>query len=140
MIMAVPHKNKTLATFLAAVFGGFGLHRFYLRGSKDRWAWLHFCTVPLSLAIMFFAAGRPVFFLVGLFLISVLCGFLEALVLGLTSDEKWDNAFNPLSGMKSDSSWPLALLLVLTMGVGVTALIAAIARAFDLLFTGGAYG
>ena len=140
MNMSATHKNKTFATFLAAVFGGFGLHRFYLRGSKDRWAWLHFCTIPISLLLMLLAAGRPIFFLGGLFLISVLCGFLEALVLGLTSDEKWDQAFNLHSGMKSESGWPLALLLVLTMGVGVTGLIAVIARAFDLLLTGGAYG
>ncbi len=138
--MAAAHKNKTLATFLAAAFGGLGLHRFYLRGHKDRWAWLHFCSAPLSLLLLLLGAGQPVFFLTGLFSISVLSGFLEALVLGLMSDEKWDLAFNLDSGTKSDSGWPLALLLVLAMGIGATALIAAISRAFDLLLTGGAYG
>ena len=66
--------------------------------------------------------------------------FIEALVIGLTPDEKWDDAHNKDSGRKSDSGWILVVLLVLTFGGGAIAIIAAIARAFDLLFTGGAYG
>ncbi|HYD97440.1 MAG TPA: NINE protein [Noviherbaspirillum sp.] len=114
----LPHKNKTLAAFLAAVFGGLGIHRFYLFGKKDKWAWVHVLLFPLS----------------------VFAGFIEALVIGLTPDDKWDAAHNRDSGKKSDSGWPLAVLLVLTFGGGATALIATIARTFDLLFTGGAYG
>jgi hypothetical protein len=116
--MTSAHKNKTLATFLAAIFGGLGLHRFYLFGKKDRWAWLHVLLFPLS----------------------VFAGFIEALVIGLTPDEKWDEAHNKDSGRQSDSGWLLVVLLVLTFGGGAIAVIAAIARTFDLLFTGGAYG
>jgi hypothetical protein len=71
---------------------------------------------------------------------SALAGFLEALVIGLTPDDKWDTRHNPASAHKSGSGWPLALVLVLTVGVGAVGLIATIARTFDLLFTGGAYG
>lgn len=116
--MTTSHKNKTLATFLAAIFGGLGFHRFYLHGKKDVWAWAHVLLFPLSI----FAA------------------FIEALVIGLTPDEKWDEAHNKDSGRKSDSGWLLVVLLVLTFGGGAIAIIAAIARTFDLLFTGGAYG
>lgn len=116
--MTTPYKNKTLATFLAAFFGGLGAHRFYLYGKKDVWAWVHVLLFPLSI----FAA------------------FIEALVIGLTADEKWDEAHNTHSDRKSDSGWPLVVLLVLTFGGGAIAVIAAIARTFDLLFTGGAYG
>lgn len=116
--MTTPHKNKTLATLLAAVFGAIGAHRFYLYGSKDKWAWLHVLLFPLA----------------------IFAGFLEALVIGLTPDEKWDVQHNAHSGRQSSSGWPLAVLLVLTFAVGATALIAALARGFDLLFTGGAYG
>jgi hypothetical protein len=69
-----------------------------------------------------------------------LCGFLEALVIGLTPDEKWDAKHNPTSGKKSESHWVLALILVLTLGIGAMSVIALLARSFDLLFTGGAYG
>jgi len=116
--MTTPHKNKTLATFLAAIFGGFGIHRFYLYGKRDKWAWVHALLFPLS----------------------VFAGFLEALIIGLTPDDKWDAAHNQGSGRQSASGWPLVVLLVLTFGGGAIAVIAAIARTFDLLFTGGAYG
>lgn len=113
-----PHKNKTFATLLAALLGGIGAHRFYLYGRTDRWAWLHVVLFPFS----------------------VFAGFIEALMLGLTPDEKWDEQHNRESGRKSDSGWLLIILLVLTFGGGATAVIAALARTFDLLFTGGAYG
>ncbi|HJV81968.1 TM2 domain-containing protein [Noviherbaspirillum sp.] len=116
--MSTPHKNKTLAAFFASFFGGLGVHRFYLYGKKDIWAWVHLVLFPLS----------------------VFAGFIEALVIGLTPDEKWDALHNRDSGRQSDSGWPLAILLVLTFGGGAIAVIAAIARTFDLLFTGGAYG
>ena len=40
-------KNKTIATWLAFVFGQLGLHRFYLFGFKDALAWLH----PVAAAV-----------------------------------------------------------------------------------------
>jgi hypothetical protein len=134
------HVNKTLASFLAFLFGGIGLHRFYLRGKSDRWGWIHLLSVPLcGLAITLFPAA-PIFFTMMPLIFSALIAFLEALVIGLTPDEKWDARYNPSSGRASDSGWPLAILLVLTVGVGATGLIATIARTFDLLFTGGAFG
>ncbi|RJF99246.1 TM2 domain-containing protein [Noviherbaspirillum saxi] len=112
------HKNKTLATFLATFFGSFGAHRFYLHGKKDKWAWLHLVLFPLS----------------------IFAGFIGALIIGLTPDEKWDAQHNANSGRQSNSGWLVIILVVLTFAGGATALIAAIARTFDLLFTGGAYG
>ena len=138
--MTATHKNKAITTLLAFALGGFGLHRFYLSGMQDRWGWLHLATVPLTLAIVSGGPGWPAIFAAAPFILSVLAGFLEALVLGLTPDEKWDAQHNPHSGRQSDSGWQLALLLVLTLGTGATALIAALARTFDILFTGGAYG
>jgi hypothetical protein len=84
--------------------------------------------------------GAPLLFSASPLVISVLAAFIETLVIGLTPDDKWDALHNRDSGHQSDSTWPLALLLVLTLGLGATALIAAIARTFDLLYTGGAYG
>jgi hypothetical protein len=138
--MTSPHKNKTFATLLAAVLGGFGVHRFYLRGAKDPWGWLHFATAPISLAAVLNRGDQPALFVGGLFVLSFLIALIEALVLGLLADEQWDARFNPGSDRVSASGWPLALLLVLTTGSGAIALIFIIARSFDLLFTGGAYG
>ncbi|MDB5840036.1 MAG: putative transrane protein [Herminiimonas sp.] len=136
----VAHKNKTFATFLAFAFGSLGFHRFYLCGLKDTWGWLHFLTLPLSLLLLRTASGSGLMFAWAPLILSAIAAFIEALAIGVTPDEKWDARHNPHSGKQSDSGWLIALLLVLTLGVGATVLIAAIARAFDLLLTGGAYG
>jgi len=133
-------KNKTLATFLASVSGGLGIHRFYLYGKKDHWGWLHLASVPLSLLLMLLRPEQPVLFTAAPLVISALSGFVEALVIGLTPDDKWDARHNPNPNRPSQSGWPLAILLVLTMGTGAIAVIATIARTFDLLYTGGAFG
>jgi TM2 domain-containing membrane protein YozV len=138
--MISSHKNKTFATLLSSLFGGLGLHRFYLYGPKDVWAWVHLLSLPLSgIAISLFV-NQPSFFTLGPLILSSLAGLIEALVIGLTSDEKWDAQHNPHSGKQSQSDWPLAVLLVLTTGAGAVALIATLARFLDLFFTGGAYG
>jgi TM2 domain-containing membrane protein YozV len=138
--MAVRHKNKTLSTLLAFILGGLGIHRFYLHGVKDPWAWLHLSTAPLSALLWASAPGQHLLFVAAPLVISILAGFIETLVIGLTPDEQWDAAYNRDSGRQSDSGWPVVLLLVLTLGGGATALIATLARTFDLLFTGGSYG
>jgi TM2 domain-containing membrane protein YozV len=112
------HKNKTIATVLAALLGGLGAHRFYLYGAKDRRALLYVLLFP----------------------ISIFAGFIAALSIGLTPDEKWDATHNINSGHDSNSGWLVILIVIATFAFGTTALIAAIARSFDLLFTGGAYG
>ena len=56
------------------------------------------------------------------------------------ASEKFDAAFNAKSGKKSDLSWILAVLLVLTMMIGAVALIFTMARLFALLYTGGMDG
>lgn len=134
------HKNKTLATLIAAVTGGIGLHRFYLHGMRDRFGWLHILSIPLSLALMAANPGAPQLFTCLPLVISVLCGCLEALVIGLTPDDKWDLKHNAGSGRQSESHWILAVIIVLTTGLGAMGLIALLARSFDLLFTGGAFG
>jgi hypothetical protein len=138
--MTIRHRDKTLTTLLATLFGGIGLHRFYLHGRKDGLGWLHLASLPTSIiAIGLFRHSPPLF--AGILLaLSILSGFLEALVIGLTPDEKWDAQYNRLSSKKTESHWVLALILVATLALGATAVIALLARSFDLLFTGGAYG
>ncbi|CAN5140871.1 NINE protein [soil metagenome] len=138
--MTPTHKNKTFATLLAATLGGSGIHRFYIHGRRDPWAWLHFASIPVSLILIFFGANGPMILLAGAFVASTLAAVLEALVIGLCPDEKWDARFNPDSRKKTVSGWPLALLLVVTVGGGAIGFIFVIARSFDLILTGGAYG
>ncbi|AKU22167.1 NINE protein [Massilia sp. NR 4-1] len=138
--MPISHKNKTFATLLAFLLGGAGLHRFYLRGARDPWGWAHAASLLAALLVFLVWREADWFFQLLPLILSMLVGFLEALVLGLMSDEKWDAGFNPGSGKQSDSRWPLALLLVLTLMVGAGCMIATLARLFDLLYTGGAYG
>jgi TM2 domain-containing membrane protein YozV len=116
--MNANHKNKTIATFLAAIFGSVGAHRFYLYGRKDRRAWLYVLLFPLS----------------------AFAGFIAALMIGLTPDALWDKQHNHQSSRESNSGWLVILMVIGTFGIGTTLLIAVIARVFDLLYTGGAYG
>lgn len=138
--MTSPHKNKTLATLLALLLGGVGAHRFYLRGSLDKLGLIHVSSLPMCGLIIGLAPDADPFFKLLPLLVSYVAGFLEALIIGLTPDEKFDAAFNPESGKKSASNWMLAVLLVTTMLVGTTGLIFTMSRLFDLLYTGGAYG
>lgn len=135
-----PHKNKTLATLLALLFGSAGLHRFYLYGRRDLWGWVHLATLPLSALLMLGNPEAATIFSAAPFVLSVLAASLETLVIGLTPDDKWDARYNAGSGRATDTGWPVPLMLVLALGCGATALIATIARTFDILLTGGSYG
>jgi TM2 domain-containing membrane protein YozV len=134
------HKNKTFAAVLAFLFGGLGLQRLYLRGLRDPWLWAHLACLPAALLVSTLAPQADGFYKLLPITVSGLLGFLEALVLGLMPDEKWDARFNPGSGKQSDTHWPLAVVLVASMMIGAGGLIATISRLFDLLYTGGAYG
>jgi hypothetical protein len=138
--MAKPHKNKTLATFLALTFGGLGAHRFYLKGSTDRIGLAHVCSIPVAGLVYGLGHAPNPFWVLLPLLVSYIVGFIEALVIGLTPDEKWDAAHNAGSGQRSHSNWLVVLLLVATLMIGATTLIGTIARLFDLLYTGGSFG
>lgn len=138
--MSTPHKNKSFATFLALLLGGVGAHRFYLRGPLDKAGLLHLASIPAAGLVFGLAPDANLFYQVLPILVSYIVGFLETLVIGLMPDEKFDAAFNAGSGKTSDSTWILALLLVVTMLVGTITLIGTMSRLFDLLYTGGAFG
>lgn len=138
--MSVLHKNKTFAALLAVITGGIGLHRFYLRGLADKWGWLHAISLLGCAAVFALWPKADPYFLLLPLILSILVGQLEALVLGLMPDEKWDAAYNTGSGKQSDSRWPLAFVLVAGLMLGAFGLIATLARLFDLLYTGGIYG
>lgn len=134
------HKNKTFATALALTLGTLGAHRFYLHGAVDRAGLLHISSLPIAGLIFSNANGIHSFYALLPLLVSGIAACIEALVIGLTPDEQWDARFNAGSTTRSRSNWILAVMLVTTLLVGATVLIATIARLFDLMYTGGAYG
>ena len=136
----VAHKNKTVATFLALLLGSIGLHRFYLGGLSDRWGWLHAVSLPMSAWLLLSNPELPLLVNTLPLVISLLTASIETFVLGLMPDEKWDGRYNPASGITSDSRWPVALMMVVNLFCGATLLLAVLARGFDLMLTGGAYG
>ena len=138
--MSTPHKNKSFATFLALTLGAVGAHRFYLRGSVDRLGLMHVASVPIAGLVFGLAPEADWFYKILPILVSAIAGYLQALIIGLTSDEKFDAAFNACSGKKTDSHWILALMLVVTMMGGTGVLIWTMSRLVDLMYTGGAYG
>ena len=138
--MSTAHKNKTFATLLAVLLGGLGAHRFYLRGSVDKLGLVHLSSLPIAGLVAGLAPEADWFFKVLPLLLSYVVGFVEALVIGVTADDKWDATFNAGSGQQSHAKWYLALLLVVTMLMGMTVMIATMSRLVDLLYTGGAYG
>lgn len=138
--MTTRHKNKTVATLLALVLGAVGAHRFYLKPPTDRLGLAHVCSIPAAGLVYGVGHAPNPFWVLLPLLVSAIVGFIEALVIGLTPDEKWDARHNAGSGATSRSNWMIAVLLVTTMMVGTTVLIATMSRLFDLLYTGGAYG
>lgn len=134
------HKNKTIAALLAFLFGSLGLQRLYLRGWRDPWLWLHLACLPAAWLVATLAPQADGFYKLLPVTLSALAGMLQALILGLTPDDKWDARHNAASGRASDTHWPVAVVLVASMMLGAGGLIATISRLFDLLYTGGAYG
>lgn len=134
------HHNKTLATALALLLGGFGAHRFYLRGIADKIGLLHLLSVPACSLIHFLAPDADWFFKILPLLVSYIAGFIEGFVVGLMPDDQFDAKYNAGSGRQSESSWILAVVLVTMLFAAGVFAIATMARLFDLLYTGGAYG
>ena len=109
---AAPARSKTVATWLALLGGSLGLHRFYLFGLRDPWAWLH--PWPTLVGAYGFwrmrtwgvddARGSALVPLLGIMLAATM---LQAIVYGLTSDERWAARHGARPG--GAPAWPLVL-------------------------------
>ena len=134
------HKNKTFAAALALIAGGAGLHRFYLFGIKDHWAWLHALLFIVTAGLLLAYPDRLLLLNTAPLIFSVLIACIAAFMIGLMPDEKWDALHNPESDQASNSSWIIAVLMVSNLAYSTTLLLIAMARAFDIILTGGSYG
>lgn len=124
-------KSKTLATWVALLAGSLGLHRFYLRGFRDTWGWLHPLPTFLGLYGMqrvqeFGLDDRLSWALIPLLGTMVAQAMLCAIVYGLTPDDRWDRRFN--EGRPSrPSGWGAVIGVVIALMVGAGVLMATIA-------------
>ncbi len=131
------NRSKTLATWLALAGGSLGLHRFYLHGARDVWAWLH--PWPTLAGLYGVQRMRQLglddqlsWLLIPLLGLMLAATMLQAVVYGLTSDEKWSLRH----GKTRPSGWLAIIGVIVALMIGATALMATIAfsaqRAFEL--------
>jgi hypothetical protein len=122
-------KNKTLAVFLAAVFGSLGAHRFYLEGRSSWRAWCYCIAFFMLFAFgldyslrdpafglhMPYDIFRPAMLLAGL---PGLVAMLDAILLALTPDQRFDERFNTGQARHNQSGGMVVTLAALSLAVG----------------------
>jgi TM2 domain-containing membrane protein YozV len=128
---ATSHKSKPLAGLFAALLGAIGAHRLYLGW---RWWWIY-AVVAVPCAVWAFQSRewfkQPAFFLG---MVPVVAGLLEAIVISLTPDEKWDAKYNPQPGQTSANRWPPVLIAIGSLLVGTTLLMTTLVLMFQTYF------
>ncbi len=128
---AVRPRSKALATWVALVGGSLGLHRFYLHGRGDLWAWAY----PLPTLAGAYGVWRMREFgvddrlgsmLVPLLGVTLVAAMLSAIVYGLTDDARWAARHGAgVSGGRS--AWPTVLGVAIALAAGATVTLATIA-------------
>ena len=135
---AVRERSRAVATWLAVLGGSLGLHRFYLHGARDPWAWLH--PVPTLVGAYGFIRLREIGLddvlgsrLVPLLGAMVALGMLAALLIGLAPAERWRQRYGERGAR---TGWATVIGVVLALAVGAGAAMATIAytaqRYFEL--------
>ena len=121
--------NKTLAVFLAALFGSVGAHRFYLEGRSSWKGWCYCIAFLLLLAFgldyslrdpafglhMPYDIFQPAMLLAGL---PGLVAMLEAILLALTPDDRFDTRFNAGQLHHNQSGGLVVTLAAMSLLVG----------------------
>ena len=131
-------RSRAVATWLALLGGSLGLHRFYLYGARDGWAWLH--ALPALVGAFGFwrlrefgvddARGS----LLVLFLGAVIAAsMLQAIVYGLTSDEQWSLRHGATAAPRGPA-WPTYVAVGLALAIGAAVAMATIAFAAQRYF------
>lgn len=97
---ARPYRSKTVAAWLALVLGTLGVHRLYLKGWADSWAWLH--GIPTALGLLGVWRMRELgqddkvaWLLLPLLGLMISMAMLTAIIYALTPDATWDQRRNP---------------------------------------------
>jgi hypothetical protein len=132
------YRSKTMATWLALALGSLGLHRLYLYGRRDVWAWLHVIPTLVGLAGVqrlrsFGQDDVWAWLLIPLLGLMISLAMLTAIVWGLTPDATWDNRHNPGHAPRN-TRWAPVLGVILALLVGGTVLMGTIAYAVQKFF------
>lgn len=119
-------KSKTVVTWLALLGGALGAHRFYLRGWRDPWGWLHLPFTLLGLWGLWRARSLGqddtlAWALLPLLGLSLSAAMLSGIVSGLTPDERWAARQALPEQALGRSGWPavIGVILNLMLGAGV---------------------
>jgi len=124
-------RRKSIAALLASLLGALGVHRVYL--GQGQW-WL---PLLVTVATMPWLIGNPDWHRSAAFFILILpmaYGFVEALVLALMPDEKFDARFNARTAQRNDSGWDAVLVAIGTLLIGTIVVLSAVAIFFQTLF------
>lgn len=126
-----PYRSKTLAAWLALLLGALGMHRLYLYGRRDIWAWLH--PLPTLAGLVGVVRIRNLgqddhlaWLLAPLLGLMIAAATLSALVYALTPDEKWDARHNPGQPSRS-TAWGPVFAAIAALMLGGVALMGAVA-------------
>ena len=131
-------KNKTTAACLALIGGQLGLHRLYLFGMNDVWAWAH----PVAAALGWWGFERVrqygqddqlAWVLVPLLGFTLAATSLTAIYYGLSSPEKWNAQHNPSTpeAIAGNTHWLTIGVVVFSLLFGAVALMSSMAFSFQ---------
>lgn len=134
-------KNKTLAAWLAFIGGQLGLHRFYLYGWTDLWAWVH----PVVAAVGWYGVERVrvhgqddqlAWVLVPLLGFTLAASALTAIFYGLMASEKWNARHNSAApdAQAGNTGWLTVGAVVFALLLGSIALVSSVAFSFQRYF------
>ena len=134
-------KNKTIAAWLAFIGGQLGLHRLYLFGVGDLWAWVH----PMAAALGWWGFERIraygqddqlAWLLVPLLGFTIAATALTAIYYGLMSPEKWNARHNPghPATVAGNTNWFTIAAVVFALLFGTVSLMSSIVFSFQRYF------
>jgi hypothetical protein len=124
-------RHKALAAVLASLGGALGANRLYL--GQPGW-WLPLAITATALPALYGVKNwyqSPAFFVV---MVPVTAGFIQALVIALMPDERFDARFNAGSSRRNHSGWDAVLVAIATLAGGAIALMATIALLFQTYY------
>jgi hypothetical protein len=127
-----------LAAWLALALGALGAHRFYLHGSRDGWAWV--CMLPTTAGLIglfrarqFGPDDRLAVWLMPLLGLMVTAAMLQAIVVALTPDDRWDARYNP-QWPPHPTGWGAVLAAIFGLMLGGGVLMATLAFSGERFF------